>query len=102
MELLFAKNVFGESWMKVPPKTLICPYDTGRWTDLNELKEYVFRSGQNLREAIARQRNTDWGTSVYIGEFGDKTKSEYWGKILHTDDEFSTHIYATVYKYSTF
>jgi hypothetical protein len=41
VELLFAKNVFGASEVKVVAKTVIDKYDTGEWTDLESLKQYV-------------------------------------------------------------
>jgi hypothetical protein len=34
VELLFAKNVFGDSSVKVTAKTVIDKLDTGEWTDL--------------------------------------------------------------------
>lgn len=40
VELLFAKNVFGATDIKVQAKTLIAQYDTGEWTNLTDLLEY--------------------------------------------------------------
>jgi hypothetical protein len=40
VELLFAKNVFGATAVKVQAKTVIAQYDTGEWTNLAELLEY--------------------------------------------------------------
>jgi len=37
VELLFAKNVFGASNVKITAKTVIDKYDTGEWTDLQRL-----------------------------------------------------------------
>jgi len=34
VELLFAKNIFGDSSVKVTAKTVIEKRDTGEWTDL--------------------------------------------------------------------
>ena len=39
VELLFAKNVFGASEVKVIAKTVIDKYDTNEWINLEELKE---------------------------------------------------------------
>lgn len=39
VELLFAKNIFGATDVKVVAKTVIEKYDTGEWTNLQELKE---------------------------------------------------------------
>jgi len=44
VELLFAKNVFGATDVKVSAKTVIEKHDTGEWTNLQELKEYVMYS----------------------------------------------------------
>lgn len=41
VELLFAKNVFGAAEVKVVAKTVIDKYDSGEWTDVESLKEYV-------------------------------------------------------------
>jgi hypothetical protein len=41
VELLFAKNVFGATDVKVTAKTVIDKYDTGEWTNLGQLKDYV-------------------------------------------------------------
>lgn len=49
VELLFAKNVFGSSDVKVISKTVIDKYDRGEWTDLAVLKEYVNFSFEKLK-----------------------------------------------------
>jgi hypothetical protein len=41
VELLFAKNVFGATDLKVSAKTIIAQHDTGEWTNLPALKDYV-------------------------------------------------------------
>ena len=41
VELLFAKNVFGDANVKVVAKTVIEKRDSGEWTNLQELKEYI-------------------------------------------------------------
>ena len=60
VELLFAKNVFGSSDVKVIAKTVIDKYDTGEWTDLDDLKEYVNFSFEKLKEIVASQMDEDW------------------------------------------
>lgn len=49
VELLFAKNVFGDSSVKVTAKTVIDKRDTGEWTDLETLKNYVAESFKKLK-----------------------------------------------------
>ena len=49
MELLFAKNVFGATDLKVSAKTVIEKRDTGEWTNLEELKTYVEYSFEALK-----------------------------------------------------
>ena len=49
VELLFAKNVFGASAVKVVAKTVIDKFDSGEWTDLENLKEYVAQSFEKLK-----------------------------------------------------
>ncbi|KPQ19293.1 MAG: DinB superfamily [Algoriphagus marincola HL-49] len=83
VELLFAKNVFGKKDVKITAKTLIAGKDTGDWTDLEELKAFSSYAEVMLEEAIAAQK--DWDESIETKEFGKKTKSEAFGRILtHT------------------
>lgn len=85
VELLFAKNVFGASDVKVIAKTVIDQKDTGEWTDLDSLKEYVALSFEKLKEIVAIQTDEDWETTVATKEFGTKTKAEAFGRIVsHT------------------
>ena len=85
VELLFAKNVFGQSDLKVSAKTLIAQKDTGEWTDLKTLKEYVQHSFDTLKSIVEKQTDTDWETSIETKEFGIKTKAEAFGRIIsHT------------------
>jgi uncharacterized damage-inducible protein DinB len=85
VELLFAKNVFGATDVKVTAKTVIDKMDTGEWTNLEELKEYVHHSFQSLQTIISQQTETDWETEITTKEFGTKTKSEAFGRIVsHT------------------
>ena len=85
MELLFAKNVFGASDVKVVAKTVIDKFDSGEWTDLENLKEYVAQSFEKLKEIVSTQTDKDWETTITTKEFGTKTKAEAFGRIIsHT------------------
>jgi len=85
VELLFAKNVFGSSDVKVIAKTVIDQKDTGEWTDLDNLKEYVALSFEKLKEIVAIQTDEDWENTITTKEFGTKTKAEAFGRIVsHT------------------
>lgn len=86
VELLFAKNVFGASEVKVIAKTVIAKTDTGEWTNLIELKEYVDHSFQTLKSIVEKQNDDDWETTITTKEFGTKTKAEAFGRIVsHTN-----------------
>jgi uncharacterized damage-inducible protein DinB len=85
VELLFAKNVFGDSSVKVTAKTVIDKHDTGEWTDLKALKNYVSESFEKLKSIVEKQTDTDWETQITTKEFGTKTKAEAFGRIVsHT------------------
>lgn len=85
VELLFAKNVFGASDVKVVAKTVIDKCDTGEWTNVESLKEYVSLSFDKLKEIVEKQNDSDWETSITTNEFGTKTKAEAFGRIVsHT------------------
>lgn len=85
VELLFAKNVFGNPEVKVVAKTVIDGRDTGVWTDLQELKDYVKLSFDTLYSIVASQTDADWQTVITTKEFGTKTKAEAFGRIVsHT------------------
>lgn len=85
VELLFAKNVFGDSTVKVIAKTVIDKKDTGEWTNLTELTAYVNQSFSTLKAIIEKQSDEDWETSISTQEFGTKTKAEAFGRIVsHT------------------
>ena len=85
VELLFSKNVFGASDVKVIAKTIIAQKDTGEWTNLKELNEYVHYSFNTLKSIIKNQKETDWESKISTKEFGIKTKSEALGRIIsHT------------------
>lgn len=85
VELLFAKNVFGSSDIKVIAKTVIAQKDTGEWTKLVELKEYSDYAFKNLLAIIEKQTEADWENTITTKEFGAKTKAEAFGRIIsHT------------------
>ncbi len=85
VELLFAKNVFGDSTVKVAAKTVISKSDSGEWTNLSELREYVHQSFETLKAIVSQQSEADWETHITTKEFGTKTKAEAFGRIVsHT------------------
>ena len=85
VELLFAKNVFKASEIQVRAKTLIDQKDTGEWSDLNELTDYLKISCNSVLTAISNQPAEKWGENVTTKEFGTKSKSEAFGRIIsHT------------------
>lgn len=85
VELLFAKNVFGDDSIKVTAKTVIAKADTGEWTNLDELKAYVKTSKEQLQAIVVQQTDADWEDSISTKEFGTKTKAEAFGRIIsHT------------------
>jgi uncharacterized damage-inducible protein DinB len=59
VELLFAKNVFGDNTVKVTAKTVIDKKDTGEWTDLEALKNYVTESFEKLKSIVEKQTDED-------------------------------------------
>lgn len=85
VELLFAKNVFGATEIKVVAKTVISKKDTGEWTNLEELKAYTTQAMDSLRAILEKQSDADWETVITTQEFGTKTKAEAFGRIVsHT------------------
>jgi len=83
--LLFAKNVFGATDIKVSAKTVIEKRDTGEWINLEELKTYVEYSFEALKSIVENQTDLDWETEITTKEFGAKTKAEAFGRIVsHT------------------
>jgi uncharacterized damage-inducible protein DinB len=85
VELLFAKNVFGATDVKVTAKTVIDKHDTGEWTDLEALKNYLSESFEKLKSIVEKQTDTDWETQITTKEFGTKNKAEAFGRIVsHT------------------
>ena len=85
VELLFAKNVFGDDGISVHAKTLIAQRDTGEWTNLEELINDLNYAFENLRYVIDKQTDAAWEESISTSEFGVKTKAEALGRIVsHT------------------
>jgi uncharacterized damage-inducible protein DinB len=85
VELLFCKNVFGHSEVKVVAHTVIDQKDTGVWTDLAAIQSLLNESGQTIASIIASVEEEDWSTQITTKEFGTKTKAEAFGRIIsHT------------------
>ncbi|MCA1751189.1 MAG: DinB family protein [Flavobacteriales bacterium] len=100
VELLFAKNVFGDSQIKVSAKTIIAGKDTGEWTDLEVLKNYVEESYKALHSIVEKQRDEDWEDEISTKEFGTKTKAEAFGRIV-THTAYHAGQMALIQKYGT-
>jgi uncharacterized damage-inducible protein DinB len=101
VELLFAKNVFGSTDIKVIAKTVIAKKDTDEWTNLVELKEHSDYAFKNLLAIIENQTEEDWETRVTTKEFGTKTKAEAFGRIIsHT--AYHAGQMAIINKYGSF
>ena len=81
VEFLFAKNVFGAGEIKVSAKTVIDKHDSGEWTNLQDLQDYVNASFNALKAIIEKQSIDDWDTEIITKEFGTKTKSQALGRI---------------------
>lgn len=85
VELLFAKNVFGAAGVSVHAETLIAQRDTGEWTNLKELLDYLQYACDSLKAVIEEQPDSVWEQSISTAEFGVKTKAEAIGRIVsHT------------------
>lgn len=85
VELLFAKNVFGANETKVIAKTVIAQHDSGEWTNLQELLDYINESYKVLQDVIQSQTDEQWEEVITTKEFGTKTKAEALGRIVsHT------------------
>jgi uncharacterized damage-inducible protein DinB len=85
VELLFSKNVFGNSAVQVSAKTVIAGHDTGEWTDLTSLLAYVEESFETLQSTLLTQPDSVWSEVITTNEFGTKTKAEALGRIVsHT------------------
>lgn len=85
VELLFSKNVFKLTDVEVKAKTVMANHDTGEWTNLEELNQYLHHSFQIILQAIAQQDEDGWDELIETKEFGTKTKAEAFGRIIsHT------------------
>jgi uncharacterized damage-inducible protein DinB len=85
VELLFSKNVFGNSSVHVSAKTVISGHDTGEWTDFASLFAYVEESNETLQSTLQVQSDSVWSEVITTKEFGTKTKAEALGRIVsHT------------------
>jgi uncharacterized damage-inducible protein DinB len=85
VELLFCKNVFGHSEVKVVAHTVIDQKDTGVWIDLTAIQNLIHESGQTIASIMASVAEEDWSTQITTKEFGTKTKAEAFGRIIsHT------------------
>ena len=85
VELLFCKNVFGHTEVKVVAHTVIDQKDTGVWTDLTAIQSQLSESGQTIASIIASVAEEDWSMQITTKEFGTKTKAEAFGRIIsHT------------------
>lgn len=85
VELLFAKNVFGATNVKVHARTVADQHDTGEWIHLKELLDYQQEAYQQLKTIIEKQSNDDWSQTITTREFGARTKAEAIGRIIsHT------------------
>lgn len=96
VELLFAKNVFTNTAVKVDAQTIKAGKDTGEWTDLESLLAIVDEAGLQLQKAIEKQE--DWEAIVETNEFGKKTKAEALGRIT-THTAYHSGQLAIVVKY---
>ena len=85
LELLFAKNILGQTDLNVNPKTLAAQRDTGEWTSLRELLDYQLEAFNQLLIAIEKQSDQEWQQTITTNELGTKTKAEALGRIMsHT------------------
>ena len=101
VELLFAKNVFGDETVNVTAKTVIAQRDTNEWTVLGDLLRYANNSFDVLKAIIERQSDSDWETMITTKEFGTKTKAEALGRIIsHT--AYHAGQLAMISKYGSF
>lgn len=85
VELLFSKNVFDQKDVQIHAKTVIAQHDTGEWTNLPDLLEYLKYAHDCLEKAILAQSDDAWQDEIVTKEFGAKTKAEALGRIVsHT------------------
>jgi uncharacterized damage-inducible protein DinB len=85
VELLFCKNVFGNTAIKIVAHTVIDQKDTGVWTDLVSIQALLATSGKTIASTIESIPEAEWATQITTKEFGTKTKAEAFGRIIsHT------------------
>ncbi|MCC6702144.1 MAG: DinB family protein [Fluviicola sp.] len=85
VELLFSKNVFKLEEVHVKAQTVIDQKDTGEWTNLIELTDYLNQANKTVLSAIAQQEDDSWDETITTKEFGTKMKAEAFGRIIsHT------------------
>lgn len=85
VELLFAKNVFGRSELKVKAQTMIDGKDNGEWTNKSNLLSYALKAHQALQAALLDISDDEWTEHISTKEFGEKTRLEALGRITsHT------------------
>lgn len=100
VELLFSKNVFAQKDVQIHAKTVIAQHDTGEWTNLTELLDYLKYAHDCLEKAILAQSDDAWQDEIVTKEFGTKTKAEALGRIVsHT--AYHAGQLAIVLKYGT-
>lgn len=98
VELLFSKNIFKQIELSVKAKTVIAKKDTGEWTNLKELLDYLNLSFNTIVEIINKQSENSWNELITTNEFGTKTKAEAFGRIVsHT--AYHTGQIALILKY---
>jgi uncharacterized damage-inducible protein DinB len=98
VELLFSKNIFKQIELSVKAKTVIAKKDTGEWTNLKELLDYLNLSFNTIVEIINKQSENSWNELITTNEFGTKTKAEAFGRIIsHT--AYHTGQIALILKY---
>ena len=85
VELLFCKNVFGNSEIKVIAHTVIDQKDLGEWTDLAAIQALLAESGNSITTIIGSVPEEDWTKQITTKEFGTKSIAEAFGRIIsHT------------------
>jgi uncharacterized damage-inducible protein DinB len=100
VELLFCKNVFGNTEIKVIARTVIDQKDSGIWTDLNAIQALLQESGNQISNIIASVPESEWSNEITTKEFGTKTKAEAFGRIISHTAYHAGQI-AMIHKYGT-
>jgi uncharacterized damage-inducible protein DinB len=85
VELLFCKNVFGHTEVKVIAHTVIDQKDSGVWTGLTAIQALLAESGKSITTIIGSVSEDDWKKQITTKEFGTKSIAEAFGRIIsHT------------------